>query len=342
MSSVRIGIVGLGWWACDVHIPNFLRVEGAEIAALCSRSPENIERGRAALKGQAEPAAFASYDDLLASDAVDAVVVCTPNHLHGAMALAAVWAGRHVYVEKPLATVPAECPPIVAEAEDAALVVQVGVELRYSDVATTMRRLIAEGAIGEPALVHTNVWRSWGAPGAWRADAEQSGGQFHELCIHYIDLLGYLAGQPPQWATAAGGSRLGIRDVDYLFTTIGYEGGAVGSFGMCLFAAGGGSDITVEAIGLEGRLVGEIVGGTVTLTPKDGEPEDRSPQRSGDEVFGFPGSLESAQSFVDCIRTGSTPSADAVEGARLCCICEAARRSLADGGERVTIDTVAG
>jgi len=228
----------------------------------------------------------------------------------------------------------------VAEAEDAALVVQVGVELRYSDVATTMRRLIDEGAIGEPALVHTNVWRSWGAPGAWRADAELSGGQFHELCIHYIDLLGFLAGQPPQWATAAGGSRLGIRDVDHLFATIGYAGGAVGSFGMCLFAAGGGSDITVEAIGLEGRLVGEIMGGAVTLTPKGGEPEDRSPQRAGDEVLGFPGSLESAQSFVDCIRTGAAPSADAAAGERLCCICEAARRSLAEGGKQVGVDSV--
>ena len=342
MSDVRIGIVGLGWWACDVHIPNWLRVEGAELAALCSRSPDNLARGRRALAGRAEPAAFASYDALLASDAVDAVVVCTPNHLHGAMTLAAVWAGKHVYVEKPLATEPVECAPIVTEAADGGRVVQVGVELRYSDVATTMRGLIDEGAIGEPALVHTNVWRSWGAPGAWRADAEQSGGQFHELCIHYIDLLGYLAGAPPQWATAAGGSRLGIRDVDYTFTTIGYAGGVVGSFGMCLFAAGGGSDITVEAIGLEGRLVGEIVGGTVTLTPKDGEPEDRSPERAEGEIFGFPGSLEAAQSFVECIRTGAAPSADAAAGERLCCICEAARRSLAKGGERVAVDTVAG
>lgn len=342
MTGARIGIVGLGWWACDVHIPNLLRAEGAEIAALCSRSPEGIERGREALGGQAHPAAFRSYEELLASDAADAVVICTPNFTHGPMTLQALRAGRHVYVEKPLATVPEQCPPIVAESEERGLVVQVGVELRCSDVAATMRRLIDDGAIGEVALVHTNVWREWGAPGSWRADAEQSGGQFHELGIHYIDLLGFLAGAPPKWAAAAGGSAEGVRDFDHGFTTIAYEGGAVASFGMCVFAAGGGDEVTIDVIGSEGRVRGEIMSGKVELWHRGSEAEDRSPRRSGAEVFGFPGSLESAQSFVQCIRTGGRPSADAAEGERLCRACEAARLSATKAGERVAIDAAGG
>ena len=338
MSNVRLGIVGLGWWACDVHIPNFVRVEGAAVAALCSRKAENVERGREALKGRGEPAAFASYDELLASDAVDAVVICTPNHTHGPMTLAAVRAGKHVLVEKPLAIEPREADAIVDAAAERGLVVQVGVELRCSDVATTMRRLIEEGAVGDLALLHTNVWREWGAPGSWRADAEQSGGQFHELGIHYIDLLGFLAGSPPVWVEAAGGSAEGVRDFDHGFTTIGYEGGAVASFGMCSFAAGGGDDITLDTIGPQGRVRGEIVSGQVTLWRRGGDAEDRSPERSDAEIFGFPGSLESAASFVDCIRTGTRPSADAAVGATLCRVCEAARRSLAQGGAQVAIE----
>ena len=339
MSKARIGIVGMGWWACDVHIPNFLQVPEAEIAALCSRKPENIERGREALKGGADPLPFASYDKLLASDAVDAVVLCTPNYTHGPMALQALQAGKHVLVEKPMATVPAQCGPIVAEAQRRGLVCQVGVELRYCDVATTMRRLIDEGAIGEPAMVHTKVWREWGAPGAWRGSVEESGGQFHELAIHYIDLLGYLAGRPPVSVNASGGSRVGVRDVDYASATICYEGGAVATFAMCLFAAGGGSDITVEAIGLKGRLVGELMGGKVELWPKGGEAEDRSPSRSDAEILGFPGSLESAGAFVECVRTGKRPSADAVQGEHLCRVCEAARLSANAGGKQVAIES---
>ena len=342
MTTVRIGIVGMGWWACDVHIPNFLRVSDAEIAALCSRKPENIERGREALKGRADPAAFSSYDELLASDAVDAVALCTPNSTHGAMALQALRAGKHVLVEKPIATDPAECPPIVEEAERQGLVVQLGVELRYSDVVQTMRRLIGQGAVGEPAILRTNVWRQWGLLKGWRADMSCSGGLIHELAVHYIDVFNALVASPPQWASSPGGSRLGIRDVDYAFVTVGYEGGAVAAFEMCLFAAGGGTDIPIEVVGPEGRLVGEVVGGTVELWPKGGEPQDHSPQRTDAEVFGFPGSLESAAAFVECVRTGARPSADAVEATRLCRVCEAARLSAQQGGKQVTIEGMNG
>ena len=337
MGTVRIGVVGIGAWACDVHIPTFRRLPGAQITALCSRSPENIERGREALGGEAEPAVFASYDALLASDAVDAVVLCTTNVTHGSMTLQALQSGKHVLVEKPMATDPAECPPIVEEAERRGLVVQVGLELRYSDVVRTMRRLIEDGAIGEPAILRTAVWREWGLLTGWRADADRSGGLHHELAVHYIDVFNVLVGRPPEWASAAGGSKLGIRGVDYAFTTIGYEGGAVASFEMCLFAAGGGSDITVEVVGIEGRLVGEIVGGKVELWPRGGEAQDHSPRRDDAEDSGFPGSLESARAFVECVQTGARPSADAVEGARLCRVCEAARLSARQGGERIDV-----
>ncbi|MBM4033796.1 MAG: Gfo/Idh/MocA family oxidoreductase [Planctomycetes bacterium] len=339
MRTVRIGIAGLGWWACETHIPNLLRVEGAEVRALCSRSPENIARGRKALGGAPEPLVFNDYEDLLACDEVDAVVVCTPNYLHAPMTLAALWAGKHVLVEKPLGLDPAECEPIVAEAAERRLAVQVGVELRYSDAAQAMRRLIAEGAVGEVALLRTDIWRQWGAPGSWRTDAANSGGLYHELGVHYIDLLDFLAGGTPQWVSAAGGVRAVARDFDYAFTTLGYEGGAVAAFGMCLFAAGAREEVVAEAIGAEGRLVGDIIAGRLTLWRRQGEPQDQSPKRTGDKLFGFPGSLESVASFVECVRTGARPSADAAAGEALCRACEAARRSAALGGERITTET---
>ncbi|HPD14401.1 MAG TPA: Gfo/Idh/MocA family oxidoreductase [Planctomycetota bacterium] len=336
MKPVRIGIVGLGWWACETHIPNLLRVEGAQVAALCSRSPASIERGRKALAGRApEPLVFDDYERLLGSDAVDAVVISTPNHLHAPMALAALWAGKHVLVEKPLGLDPAECQPIVAEAAERRLTVQVGVELRYSEMAQTLRRLIRQGAIGEPALLRTDIWRQWGAPGSWRVDVAQSGGLFHELGVHYIDLLCFLAGKPLQWVAATGGAKATGRDLDYAITTLGFEGGAVAAFGMCLFAAGARDEIAVEAIGTEGRLAGDIIGGKVALWRGRGEPQEYTLKRAADKVFGFPGSLESVASFVECVRTGGAPSADAQVGADLCRICEAARHSIAAGGEKM-------
>jgi len=338
VSTVRIGVVGLGWWACDTHIPNLLRVPGASVAALCSRHPANIERGRKALKGAATPRIFSDYEELLASDAVDAVVVCTPNHTHGPMTLRALRAGKHVLVEKPLSLEPAECRAIVEEAAKRGLAAQVGVELRYADVAQAMRRLIADGAVGELAILRCDIWRQWGAPGKWRADEAQCGGLFHELGVHYIDLLGFLVGKPPLWASTAGGVKATPRDLDYAVTTLSYEGGAVAAIGMCLFAAGGSNDVVVEIIGTEGSLVGDIMKGQVTLLPRGGEPIDCSPQRDAAAILGFPGSLESVASFVECIRTGATPSADAAVGEQLCRACEAARRSAAAGGEKIATE----
>ncbi|MBM4038135.1 MAG: Gfo/Idh/MocA family oxidoreductase [Planctomycetes bacterium] len=354
MDKVRIGIVGLGWWACETHIPNLRKLQGVQVAALCSRNPENIERGRKALGSGPEPLVFDDYEKLLASDAVDAVVICTPNHLHAPMTLAAVWAGKHVLVEKPLGLDPAECQAIVTEAAERKLAVQVGVELRYSDVAQAMRRLIADGAIGELAILRCDIWRQWGAPGNWRADEAQCGGLFHELGIHYIDLLSFLAGKPPLWVSAAGGVRAVSRDYDYTFTTLGYAESAppgrkpaasetrtplaVAAFGMCLFAAGAREEIVVEAIGTTGRLVGDVIGGRLTLWPRAGEPQDHSPKRMETKVFGFPGSLESLASFVECVRTGKSPSADAAVGEALCRACQAARRSAAKGGEKMATE----
>ena len=95
--------------------------------------------------------------------------------------------------------------------------------------------------------------------------------------------------------------------------------------------------LKVEAIGLKGRLVGEIMGGKVELWPKGGDPEDRSPSRTDAEIFGFPGSLESVRAFVECVRTGTRPEADTTVGERLCHLCNAARESFRAGGSRVPV-----
>jgi predicted dehydrogenase len=331
-SPVRIGVVGLGWWACDVHIPNLLRVPGARLTALCSRSAAGRERGLAAAKGQAAPRLFERAEDLLASDAVDAVVVCTPNATHAALTLQALRAGKHVLVEKPLALEPADCPPIVAEARARGLVVQVGVELRYSDVATAVRRLMDEGRVGRPVVLRTSLWRHWGAPHGWRADERHGRETLHELAVHYLDLLNALAGCRPLWVAAAGGGGVTGHQPDHVLLTVGYDGGAVGSFGMCLFAAGSGGEIPVEVVGSEGRLAGEIAQGTLHFWPREGEGQDVSPRRTTGQVFGFPGSYESVVDFVRCIQEGRDALADAAEGEVLCRMCHAARVSMGRGG----------
>jgi len=335
--ALRVGIVGLGWWACDVHVPNLLRTPNAQIAALCSRSEAGRQRGLEALGEHPEPLLFERFDDLLASDAVDAVVLCTPNATHGALALQAVRAGKHVLVEKPLATDPAECPPIVAAAAERGVVVQVGVELRHAPVVRAMRQQIEAGAIGQPVVLRTELWRQWNAPHGWRADPAHGSDTLYELAVHYLDLLGVLAAARPAWVTAGGGARVTGHQPDHAMLTVGYADGAVGVLGLCLFARGSTDAIPLEAVGTEGRLLGDVLGGTLRLWTKDGEARDLSPARSDAEVCGFPGSLECVGEFVAAIREGRAAHADAREGEILCRLCDGARRSLASQGRRIEL-----
>lgn len=306
MDRVRIGLIGIGRWAVDVHIANLKRLPNAAVVALCSRSEENRARGAEAVGGA--PRLFASAEELLACDEVDAVIVSTPNNSHARLSTAALRAGRHVYCEKPMAVSVAEAQG-VAEAVDAAgKVFMTGFELRYSDVAQTIRRLIAEGAVGRPRVLVTGTSRPWFFRGGWRFDPEISGGIFAEMTSHYTDLVTYLAGVPPLYISAMTSHPEDPRRSPDTTVAIEFEGKTVGSVSMILGAVGSkAKTIPVEVIGEEGHIVGEIGDGIVHLFKQpDTPPIDCSPERpSPYEVHGFPGSLEILAAFCASIQEGA-------------------------------------
>jgi predicted dehydrogenase len=104
---------------------------------------------------------------------------------------------------------------------------------------------------------------------------------------------------------------------------------------LCLFAAGAQEAIPLEVVGTEGRLAGEILGGSLRHWAGAGEERDLSPKRSGETIFGFPGSLECLRHFAASVAEGRPPEVDAAGGERLCRLCDAARRSLDGGGKKI-------
>src|SRR5579872_1941947 len=102
MSQVGFGIIGMGDWAREVHIPNLLQLPDARIVALASRSEERLQAGRAASGAGTNPALYRDYHDLLHDPEVSAVIVCTPNDTHEALSLEVLQAGKHLLCEKPL------------------------------------------------------------------------------------------------------------------------------------------------------------------------------------------------------------------------------------------------
>ena len=149
---VRIGLAGLGYWGPNLA-RNFDDLPDAELAWLCDADPDRLAR-----YGERFPAARTteSLDDVLADDSVDAVVVATPAVTHHDLARRTLVAGKHAFVEKPLALSTGEAEELVAVAEERGLVVMPGHLLLYHPGVAKLKELVDSGELGRVLYVYGN------------------------------------------------------------------------------------------------------------------------------------------------------------------------------------------
>lgn len=144
--TARIGIVGVGWWAAFMHIPTVQSVPGAEVAALCDLDPDRVRIAgdKFGIAGR-----YTDVAAMLAAERLDGVIVGTPHIAHAAPAIAALRAGAHVLVEKPMATTAADARAIAAAAAAAGREVMVPTGLNFTAYTARARAWVASGRIGE-------------------------------------------------------------------------------------------------------------------------------------------------------------------------------------------------
>jgi predicted dehydrogenase len=147
--ALRVAFVGTGRIA-DLHALGYRDNPKAEILALCDANEETVHR-RAREWGAARQ--FTDYRQLLADPDVDAVEILTPHHLHAEMAIAALEAGKHVSVQKPMALTVAECDAMIAAARRAGKSLRVFENFRHYPAHAKAKELLAAGAIGEPLSI---------------------------------------------------------------------------------------------------------------------------------------------------------------------------------------------
>ena len=190
---VRVGVIGVGWWANAVHVRGILSHPGAELVALCCRSEEKL---RAAGREFGASALFTDYRDLLAHPDLDAVTISTTHNAHYPVALAALERGLHVFCEKPLGLDSGETEHLARAARDAGVRAMVAFTNRWVPEAMIARRMLAEGEIGEVLHYTVTKFASYGGPKSrwmWRADpALAGGGVLFDLGCHVIDLAQWL------------------------------------------------------------------------------------------------------------------------------------------------------
>lgn len=181
-----LGVLFLGCgWATTLHARLLRRMPGVELF-FASRDARRAEAARARFGGRR---AFGSYEDALADAAVDLAVVCTPTSTHRALALAALAAGRHVVVEKPAFMHAADADAVRDAAAAARRRVFVAENYVYKPAAAHLRRLVADGALGQVRFVFINATKRQPATG-WRGDpALSGGGALFEAGVHWVSFV---------------------------------------------------------------------------------------------------------------------------------------------------------
>ncbi len=234
MSAVRIGIIGMGNIG-KFHADYLLadKVKRAKLVAVCSTSPQKLENFKEkGVKVWGDPT------QLLRSGEVDAVIIATPHYQHTTLGIAAIEAGLHVLVEKPISAHKADAERLIAAAKARpkvkfAAMFQMRAEPRYAKI----RKLIQEGELGEIVRVNwinTDWFRSeaYYSSGGWRATWKgEGGGVLINQCLHNLDMLQWLCGMP---ARVRGFCQLGrfhaIEVEDNVTVCLEWANGATGVF----------------------------------------------------------------------------------------------------------------
>jgi predicted dehydrogenase len=189
--AIRVGIIGCGKVANERHLPALKHVPGIRVVAAADGNVERLETmaSRWAIDHQ-----FNDYRTLLDRDDVDAVGILTPTGLHAEIGMAALDAGKHVLVEKPLALTLDECDRLIDRAADSSCKIVVGFNLRWHRLIRRAQAFIRTGAMGRISAVrsvYTHFRHGEHAPD-WHRKLELGGGVAYNEAVHHFDLWRYL------------------------------------------------------------------------------------------------------------------------------------------------------
>ena len=341
--EIRVGLIGYGLGGSAFHARLIATTAGMRLAAIVTSSPERVRQARADHPG-AET--VDSADRLWErADALDLVVVSSPNRTHVPLAREALAAGLPVVVDKPLAATAEDGRSLIEEARRRGLLLSVFQNRRWDGDFLTLRRLIAKGALGEVHRFESRFerWRPTPRPG-WReeADPADAGGVLFDLGSHLIDQALVLFGPVRQVYAEIEKRRPGVRVDDDAFLALTHASGARSHLWVSLAAADYGPrfrvlgsraayvkhglDVQEEAL-RSGHRPGPAWGR---------EPREKWGRVGADDAWTpvptEPGAYPAYYTAIaDALRTGGPPPVDPADAVACLEIIHAARRSAAEG-----------
>jgi predicted dehydrogenase len=327
---LKVGIVGGGAITQVAHLPVLKKVKSIEVRAICDT---DLPKARALADRFAVKDAFDDIEELLRYEDLDAVVVCSPNHLHEAHILAALSANLHVLVEKPLSMSAASATRIVKAAEKHGKVVMVGMNHRYRPDVQIVRSFVQSGELGTVESVRGSwhVFRPSRAQLGWRQRRDLAGGgAMLDLGLSILDLGLWLGGNPrPSRVSACLDSPGKDRSVEQSGSAF-----VVCENGMSLFV-----DVTWHHLGAGERFGVGVRGskGIGAINPLvvwkelHGVPVDVSPTGSGSRENPFTASYRAEWAHFEAAVAGEAKVPSLEEHVVLHRIIDAAYKSAVDG-----------
>src|SRR5919109_4354110 len=322
--SVRIGVAGLGYWGPNLA-RNFAAIEGCELAWCCDGSAAARERWAPAFP---RARTTSSLDDLLDDDELDAVALATPVPTHAALAERVLRAGKHCFVEKPLAQSVEEAERVVQAARASGRVLMVGHLLEYHPGVELLRELIDSGELGEPRYIYSNRLNL----GVLRPDENA----LWSLGAHDVSVLLRLAGEEPYECRAVGESYMqeGIEDV--VFCYLRFPSGLAAHMHLSWLdphkerrftVVGSRKMATFDDMELERKLTVYDKGFDESWSSY-GEYIARSGDIWSPRVPSEEPLRIECRHFAECVRTGAEPRSDGESGLRVVRVLEQLQRSL--------------
>lgn len=340
---MRFGLIGYGLWGRH-HAEAIVKAPGVELVAIACESEKTAAAARERFP---KAAVHRDIRSLLDDASIEAVDVVVPNHLHEEVGVAALQAGKHVLLEKPMALSVEACNRLIAAADASGKVLTIGHEFRLSTQWGHIKALIDEGAIGSPRYANVSLYRFPYRPGSggWRYDRDRVGSWILEEPVHFFDSVMWYFEElgDPNRLVAFGNARAdGKTDAarpamaDNFSTVMRWPGGQY-------------AIITQTLAGFEHHHVMEIVGseGSIRTWWSGAEDRTREPsfelklQRAGATgaetvQVGASGELfeldEELRLVVEAFRAGK-PIVSGEEARKRILCCLAAERALAEDRE---------
>ena len=335
--NIKIGVVGCGYWGPNL-VRNFRSLPDCTLEMMCDLSDQRLKHLRALypdVKGEKE------YDHLLNGAGLDAIVIATAVRLHYSMAKASLLAGKHTFIEKPMAASSRECEELVQIAEEKGLVLMVGHTFLYSPVVRKIKEIVDSGDLGEIRYIAARRLNL----GLYQKDINVA----WDLAPHDISIVLHIMDELPQSVNCRGVAHVtpGVEDVTSMCLSFRKNRSAIIHNSWLdprkireMTIVGSRRMVVYDDVAQLEKL--RVFDARVERPPHyDTFAEFQYAYHYGDMYVPYIKQEEplkaECQHFVDCIRTGTTPMTSGRQGLELVRILEASTASLKLNGAAVDL-----